>query len=122
SSSRPPAHPGATGSERAERHEQRGEEAAPVEASRRDALREGLWDARLHVAKPSAPLLASLRAVAGGCDRLRAASPYVGHWERGASSPITRVEAPGAVVDGHLYVFGGFDSASLTVSRRVDAY
>jgi N-acetylneuraminic acid mutarotase len=74
------------------------------------------------VSRTFAPILASLLAVAGGCDRLRAASPYVGHWERAASSPITRVEAPGAVVDGRLYVFGGFDSASLTVSRRVDAY
>src|SRR4029453_12482478 len=99
-----------------------GRKPAPLEARRRDALREFLWYARLHVSKTFAPILASLLAVAGGCDRLRAASPYVGHWERGASSPITPAGAPGGVVDGPLSVFGGFDSASLTVSRRVDAY
>jgi N-acetylneuraminic acid mutarotase len=76
----------------------------------------------MHVSRTFAPILASLIAVAGGCDRLRPHAPYVGRWERAASSPITRAEAPGAVVEGRLYVFGGFDSAALTVSPRVDAY
>lgn len=71
-----------------------------------------------------ARIVASALALAGalGCDRLAGGAPYVGAWERVASSPIARVEAPGAVVGGRLYVFGGFDSAALTVSRRVDVF
>jgi N-acetylneuraminic acid mutarotase len=69
-----------------------------------------------------ASIIASLLAFAGACHRLFPDQPYVGPWKRGASSPIARVEAPGSVVGDRLYVFGGFDSQDLTVSRRVDVY
>jgi N-acetylneuraminic acid mutarotase len=66
--------------------------------------------------------LALLVVGGAGCYRLFPDQPYVGPWKRGAPSPILRVEAPGCSVGGRLYVFGGFDSDELTVSRRVDVY
>ena len=42
-------------------------------------------------------------------------------WKQAAPSPLARVEAPAAVVDGRLYVFGGFTD-DLNASRRVDVY
>ena len=68
-----------------------------------------------------APMVAALLVLAA-CHRLFPDQPYVGPWQRAASSPITRVEAPGAVLGDRLYVFGGFDRQELTVSRRVDVY
>lgn len=43
-------------------------------------------------------------------------------WTTVAPSPITRFEAPAAVVNGRLYVFGGFFNDHLQASSRVDVY
>jgi N-acetylneuraminic acid mutarotase len=43
-------------------------------------------------------------------------------WTEAAPSPLARFEANGAVVDGALWVLGGFTSASLAVTRQVDLY
>ena len=43
-------------------------------------------------------------------------------WEERTPSPITRFEAASAVVDGRLFVFGGFKNQILQVSQRVDIY
>ena len=40
----------------------------------------------------------------------------------GPPSPIERFEAPGAVIDGKLYVFGGFTLPDLTASSRCDVF
>jgi N-acetylneuraminic acid mutarotase len=42
-------------------------------------------------------------------------------WKDAAPSPFARVEAPAAVVDGKLYLFGGF-TEDLDASNRVDVY
>lgn len=43
-------------------------------------------------------------------------------WREATPSPIARFEANGTVVNGELWVMGGFNSATLTVTRRVDLY
>jgi hypothetical protein len=43
-------------------------------------------------------------------------------WTVAAPNPIARFEANGAVVDGELWVLGGFTSADLQVTGRVDIY
>ena len=43
-------------------------------------------------------------------------------WGSRTDGPITRIEAPGVVVDGKVFVLGGFTAPSLTASSRVDAY
>jgi hypothetical protein len=43
-------------------------------------------------------------------------------WAVAAPCPIARFEANGVVVDGELWVLGGFTSASLEVTTRVDIY
>lgn len=43
-------------------------------------------------------------------------------WHPGAPSPIARALAPGAVIGKQLFVFGGFYTRDLRVTRRVDAY
>lgn len=43
-------------------------------------------------------------------------------WSLAAPCPLARFEANGAVVDGELWVLGGFTSASLEVTPRVDIY
>ena len=43
-------------------------------------------------------------------------------WTVAAPSPIARFEANGTVVGGELWVMGGFNSATLTVTRQVDIY
>jgi N-acetylneuraminic acid mutarotase len=43
-------------------------------------------------------------------------------WTIAAPNPIARFEANGAVVDGELWVLGGFTSADLQVTGRVDIY
>ncbi|MFT5124709.1 MAG: N-acetylneuraminic acid mutarotase [Kiritimatiellia bacterium] len=42
-------------------------------------------------------------------------------WKKAAPSPFARVESPTAVVDGKLYLFGGFTS-SLGASTQLDVY
>ena len=43
------------------------------------------------------------------------------HWKKGVPSPFARVESPTAVVDGKIYLFGGFTD-DLGASNRVDIY
>ena len=43
-------------------------------------------------------------------------------WTAAASCPVARFEANGALVDGELWVMGGFISAALQVTRAVDRY
>lgn len=43
-------------------------------------------------------------------------------WSVAAPCPVARFEANGVVVDGELWVMGGFVSSSLEVTRRVDIY
>lgn len=42
-------------------------------------------------------------------------------WKAGAASPFERVEAPTAVIDGKLFLFGGF-SSDLGASAEIDVY
>jgi N-acetylneuraminic acid mutarotase len=42
-------------------------------------------------------------------------------WKTGAPSPFARVESPAAVIDGKLYLFGGFTD-DLGASSQVDVY
>jgi N-acetylneuraminic acid mutarotase len=42
-------------------------------------------------------------------------------WKKAAPSPFARVESPAAVVDGRLYLFGGF-TEDLGASIQVDVY
>src|SRR5258706_1499289 len=42
-------------------------------------------------------------------------------WKKGAPSPFARVESPTAVVDGKMYLFGGFVTG-LGASNEVDVY
>ena len=42
-------------------------------------------------------------------------------WKEAAPSPFARVESPAAVVNGKLYLFGGF-TETLDASNRVDVY
>ena len=43
-------------------------------------------------------------------------------WSVAAPCPLARFEANGVIVDGELWVMGGFVSASLEVTRRIDIY
>ncbi len=43
-------------------------------------------------------------------------------WRAGTPSPLTRSEGSGAVVNGKVYVFGGFLNDSLAVTRQMDVY
>jgi DUF5010 C-terminal domain/Kelch motif len=46
-------------------------------------------------------------------------------WASGASSPVSRYEAPTALYDGKIYAFGGWSTGSgtnLTATPRVDVY
>ncbi len=43
-------------------------------------------------------------------------------WSRAADAPVTRFESPNAVVDGKLYVFGGFIDTALDASARTDVF
>lgn len=45
-----------------------------------------------------------------------------GAWYPAAPSPIARALAPGVVIGKELYVFGGFYTRGLKVTRRVDVY
>jgi N-acetylneuraminic acid mutarotase len=62
-------------------------------------------------AGPAAPACASADAAATGFA-----------WTLAAPSPTARFEANGAVVGGELWVLGGFTSANLQVTGRVDIY
>ena len=42
-------------------------------------------------------------------------------WKKAAPSPFARVESPAAVVDGKIYLFGGF-TEDLDASNRLDVY
>lgn len=43
-------------------------------------------------------------------------------WNTVAPSPIARTEAQGAVVNGKLYLFGGYINTTYTPTRRADVY
>jgi N-acetylneuraminic acid mutarotase len=43
-------------------------------------------------------------------------------WTSGAASPITRAEAARGVVDGKMYVFGGYYNAKIQATPRCDVY
>jgi len=43
-------------------------------------------------------------------------------WSTASPCPVARFESNGVVIDGELWVMGGFVSASLEVTRRVDIY
>jgi N-acetylneuraminic acid mutarotase len=43
-------------------------------------------------------------------------------WRTAAPCPIARFEANGAIVDGELWVMGGFTAPTLDVTRRIDIY
>lgn len=43
-------------------------------------------------------------------------------WQAVAPSPLPRFEAPAAVVEGRLFVFGGFVDPELNATNRVDVY
>lgn len=43
-------------------------------------------------------------------------------WSEGTPCPLARFEANGVVIGGELWVLGGFTSATLQVTRRVDRY
>ena len=49
-----------------------------------------------------------------------AAAPF--SWTPGRDCPLARFEANGAVIGGELWVMGGFTSAALEVTRRIDIY
>ncbi len=42
-------------------------------------------------------------------------------WKKAAPSPFTRVESPAAVIDGKIYLFGGF-TEDLDASQELDVY
>ena len=64
-------------------------------------------------ARPGATAHADSDPKAGGWSALA--------WKKGAPSPFARVESPAAVVDGKLYLFGGFTD-DLGASNQVDVY
>ncbi len=43
-------------------------------------------------------------------------------WSEGAPCPLARFEANGAVIDGELWVMGGFTDSRLQVTRQIDVY
>jgi N-acetylneuraminic acid mutarotase len=43
-------------------------------------------------------------------------------WSMGTPCPLPRFEANGVVIDGELWVLGGFTGSNLAVTRRVDIY
>jgi hypothetical protein len=73
-----------------------------------------------------------LLAAAIGCARSGSAPdaasdvPVIGEgsfsWSEAAPCPVARFEASGVVVDGELWVMGGFLSSNLEVTPRVDIY
>ncbi len=54
--------------------------------------------------------------------QMRAANAPTITWSAIAASPLARLEAQCATVNGKFYVFGGFYDYSLTASREVDVY
>jgi hypothetical protein len=78
---------------------------------------------------PAAPACAGASAAGPGdaanpgSDGGEADGPGAGFvWTVAAPDPIARFEANGAVVDGELWVLGGFTSADLQVTVSVDVY
>ena len=65
-----------------------------------------------------------LLAFAIGCSGSDAASDGGGEftWTEVTPCPVARFEASGVVVDGELWVMGGFRSSMLDVSKRIDIY
>ena len=60
---------------------------------------------------------------AGGAGGATTAGGATGFsWTEAAPRPVARFEANGVVVDGELWVMGGFLSSSLDVTKRVDIY
>ncbi len=43
------------------------------------------------------------------------------NWKKAAPSPFARVESPAAVIDGKIYLFGGF-TEDLDASQELDVY
>lgn len=58
---------------------------------------------------------------AGSSSTLPDAGPTFS-WTEAAPCPVARFEANGVVIDGELWVMGGFISSALDVTRRVDIY
>lgn len=77
----------------------------------------------------SAAMVALVAAGGLACDGTRLdptqglpkANPEI-TWTVGAACPLARFEANGVVVDGELWVLGGFVSSDLEVTGRVDIY
>jgi len=62
-------------------------------------------------------------AGASGADAAEAGAPAPTFtWTVAAPDSIARFEANGVVIDGELWALGGFTSAALDVTRRVDIY
>lgn len=57
-----------------------------------------------------------------GCSSPDATKPKAFGWVEGAPCPVPRFEALGVVVDGELWVMGGFLSTELNVTKRIDIY
>src|SRR4051812_27140087 len=60
-----------------------------------------------------------LLAVALGCSE---SDPAPFTWTEVTACPVPRFEASGVVVNGELWVMGGFLSSMLDVTKRVDIY
>ena len=65
-------------------------------------------------------VLLSLLAFAIACSGAEPETPFT--WSQAAPCPVARFEASGVVVDGKLWVMGGFLSSMLDVSKRIDIY
>jgi len=79
-------------------------------------------------APPAAPACVGDRAglagdaAASSADAAEAGAPPGFGWSVAVPDPTARFEANGAVVDGELWVLGGFTSAALDVTPSVDIY
>ena len=56
------------------------------------------------------------------CDEPQGPTPPLSVWTPAAPAPLARYEAQGVAVGGRLYVFGGFYTARIEATSRVDAY
>jgi len=97
-----------------------------VEFRTRGHARGGRSSAAQRSSSPAAAgALALLAAVAllSGCGARGEPDRLAVDWRPVAPNPLARVEGPGAVVDGRVYVFGGFfKRRGLVAARRVDVY
>jgi N-acetylneuraminic acid mutarotase len=76
---------------------------------------------RIHAADPPKPVLKPLTPQPQEKpEPPKPAWPTL-EWKKAAPSPFARVESPAAVVNGKLYLFGGFTD-ELDASNQVDVY